>query len=62
MDETTHRAEAQLYNTNLDYTLKELQKKVSEHEEELRKVKFMTHSLMFCRPADQFIVTIELKH
>ena len=45
MDERSQRADAQLYSTNLDYTLKELQKKVREHETELEKVWFYTEVL-----------------
>ncbi|CAM1506725.1 Fc.00g063660.m01.CDS01 [Cosmosporella sp. VM-42] len=39
MDGRSQRADAQLYSTNLDYTLKELQKKVREHETELEKIR-----------------------
>lgn len=38
MDERSRRAEAQSYAINLDHTLKELQRKVREHEDELEKV------------------------
>jgi hypothetical protein len=40
MDHTSQRAEAQLYTANLDRTLKELQRKVREHETELQSVCF----------------------
>lgn len=43
-------AESQAYNANLDYTLKELQKKVKEHEDELERVstpnKHSTHKII----------------
>lgn len=38
MDERSRSAEAQVHATNLEYTLKELQRKVREHEAELDKV------------------------
>ncbi|KAH7022796.1 hypothetical protein EDB80DRAFT_806607 [Ilyonectria destructans] len=39
MNERSHGAEAQLYTANLDHTLKELQKKIREHENELQKLR-----------------------
>ncbi|KAH7163264.1 hypothetical protein B0J13DRAFT_518497 [Dactylonectria estremocensis] len=39
MNERSQGAEAQLYTANLDHTLKELQKKVREHENELQKLR-----------------------
>ncbi|KAK7416009.1 hypothetical protein QQX98_005460 [Neonectria punicea] len=39
MNERSQGAEAQLYGVNLDRTLKELQKKVQEHEDELQKLR-----------------------
>ncbi|KAI5466436.1 hypothetical protein BGZ63DRAFT_420920 [Mariannaea sp. PMI_226] len=39
MNSRTQRAETQLYTANLDRTLKELQKKVREHETELRNLR-----------------------
>lgn len=41
MDETSQRAETQLYNTNLDRTLKELQQAVGHQEAELIVVRFL---------------------
>lgn len=40
MDERSQRAETQLYNTNLDRTLKELQQAVGQQEVELSVVRF----------------------
>lgn len=42
MDEPSRASEAQVYSANLDYTLKELQRKVKEHENELQKVSTYT--------------------
>jgi hypothetical protein len=42
MDEAPRASEAQVYGANLDYTLKELQRKVKEHENELKKVSMYT--------------------
>ncbi|KAH7171152.1 hypothetical protein EDB81DRAFT_192401 [Dactylonectria macrodidyma] len=39
MNERSQDAEAHLYTANLDHTLKELQKKVREHENELQKLR-----------------------
>jgi hypothetical protein len=38
MDERSRRAEAQAYTASLDQTLKELQQKVREHENDLERV------------------------
>ncbi|TWU77955.1 hypothetical protein ED733_005678 [Metarhizium rileyi] len=38
MDETSRATEADVYAANLDFTLKELQRKVREHQSELEKV------------------------
>lgn len=46
MDERSRRAEAQTYATSLDYTLKELQRKVREHENELEQAS-LSFSLFF---------------
>lgn len=42
MDNGSRRAEEQAYSANLDYTLKELQRKVKEHEDELQRVRRAT--------------------
>ncbi|POR36372.1 Uncharacterized protein TPAR_03418 [Tolypocladium paradoxum] len=39
MDDSSRNSEAQVYATNLEYTLKELQRKVREHEAELDKIR-----------------------
>ena len=41
MDTGVRDAESQAYNANLDYTLKELQKKVQEHQKELDQVSWL---------------------
>ena len=38
MDDELRRAEATAYTANLDFTLKELQRKVQQHEDELQQV------------------------
>lgn len=45
MDDASRSTEPQAYSANLDYTLKELQRKVQEHEEELRRVSWTQSSV-----------------
>lgn len=52
MNERSHGAEAQLYTANLDHTLKELQKKIREHENELQKVSQLSDETHLA-PVDQ---------
>lgn len=39
MEDAPRAAEEQAYAANLDYTLKELQRKVKEHDDELERVR-----------------------
>lgn len=51
------RTEAQEYSANLDYTLRELQKKVGEHERELQRVR----SALFLAPDFATLTALQLR-
>lgn len=40
MDDRSRSSEAEVYSANLDFTLKELQSKVRDHQAELERVSF----------------------
>ncbi|KAG6045620.1 hypothetical protein E4U39_002136 [Claviceps sp. Clav50 group G5] len=56
MDEQSRDAETDIYAANLDYTLRELQRKVREHQEELNSLRSTQHDLPLLTAEDQAIV------
>ncbi|KAG6004204.1 hypothetical protein E4U21_001312 [Claviceps maximensis] len=56
MDEESRNSETDVYAANLDYTLRELQRKVREHQTELERLRSTQHDLPLLAAEDQAIV------
>ncbi|KAG5997100.1 hypothetical protein E4U43_002725 [Claviceps pusilla] len=56
MDEESRNSETDIYAANLDYTLRELQRKVREHQAELERLRSTQHDLPLLAAEDQAIV------
>lgn len=56
MDDRSRSSEAEVYSANLDFTLKELQSKVRDHQAELERLRSAHHDLPLLTAEDQAIV------